>query len=238
MSRLEEILILQHQPDDGPGNLATWLDDRAMPYTIVDVAEGQLPAAGRYRALAVLGSSRSAYETDEPWIRAEHDFVRGCIAAGAPVLGICFGAQLLALVLGGDVHRMAQPELGWYDIEGDRPYGGTFFVWHGDQITIPPNSTILASTPNCTHAFAHGSHLGVQYHPELTTDHIDFWISTPRRRRLIIEAGGNVEQIADATPVLAPAAVTAAGRLYEQFFSHHARLDSGVSSCPHVSPAR
>jgi GMP synthase-like glutamine amidotransferase len=168
------ILILQHQPDDGPGNLATWLDGHAMPYTIVDAAEGQLPEPGRYRALAVLGSSRSAYATDEPWIQVELDFVRACVDAGTPVLGICFGAQRLALVLGGGVHRMAQPELGWYEIEGDDPYGGTYFVWHGDEIAAPPDSSILATTPHCTHAFAHGRHLGVQYHPELTTDHIDF----------------------------------------------------------------
>ncbi|MDV3126037.1 type 1 glutamine amidotransferase [Mycobacterium sp. 21AC1] len=209
-----------------------------MPYTIVDVARGQLPEPGRFRALAVLGSSRSAYETGEPWIQAEHDFVRACIDAGTPVLGICFGAQLLALVLGGSVHRMAQPELGWYPISGDEPYGGTYFVWHGDEITVPPGSSLLASTPACTHAFANGRHLGVQYHPELTFEHIDFWISTPRRRQSIIDAGGDVEQIMDATPVLEPAAVAAAGRLYHRFFSVHVHLDSGVTPCPHASPAR
>jgi GMP synthase-like glutamine amidotransferase len=233
------ILILQHQPDDGPGNLATWLDDHAMQYTVVDVAAGQLPAPDRYRALAVLGSSRSAYETDEPWIKDEHDFVRACMDAGTPVLGICFGAQLLALVLGGGVHRMAHPELGWYQIDGDEPYGGTWFVWHGDQITAPPGSTVLASTAVCPHAFSHGSNLGVQYHPELTAEHIDFWVSTPRRRRLIVDAGGDIDQIVAATPVLEPEAISAAGRLYDQFFSSiNSHRESGVTPCPHASPVR
>jgi GMP synthase (glutamine-hydrolysing) len=235
----DDILILQHQPDDGPGNLAAWLDDHAMPYTIVDVSSGLLPAPGRYRALAVLGSKRSAYETDESWIAAEHEFVRACIDAGTPVLGICFGAQLLALVLGGDVRRMPQPELGWYDITGEEPYGGTWFVWHGDEISAPPRSTILATSPVCTHAFTHGSHLGVQFHPELTADLLDNWIRTPRRKQAVADAGGDLEQILAATPVLEPAAVVAAGRLYDHFFSslpaHH---DSGERPCPHASPAR
>lgn len=234
----QSVLILQHQPDDGPGNLATWLDRHAIPYAIADVAEGPLPAPGRYRALVVLGSSRSAYEIDEPWIQAEHEFVRACADAGTPVLGICFGAQLLALILGGEVQPMAQPELGWCAINGDEPYGGTFFAWHGDRITAPPGSTVLASTAICTHAFAHGRHLGVQYHPELTYDHIDLWISTPRRRQAIIDAGGDIEQIIDATPVLEPGAVAAAGRLYHRFFSQHAGHDAGVTPCPLASPAR
>lgn len=233
------VLILQHQPDDGPGNLAAWLDGRAVPYTIVDVSAGDLPAPGRYRALAVLGSKRSAYDTDEPWIRAEHEFVAACIAAGTPVLGICFGAQLLARVLGGEVHRMPQPELGWYDIAGEAPYGGTWFVWHGDQITAPPGSTVLATSPVCTHAFVHGDHLGVQFHPELTAELLDHWVRTPRRRQAVADAGGDLDQILTATPILEPAAVVAAGRLYEHFFTsaapHH---DSGVPSCPHASPAR
>lgn len=234
----ETILILQHQPDDGPGNLATWLDDHAMPYSIVDVSSGDLPTADRYRALAVLGSKRSAYETNESWIQAEHDFVSGCVDAGTPVLGICFGAQLLALVLGGEVRPMPQPELGWYDIAGEEPYGGTWFVWHGDQITAPPGSTVLATTPICTHAFVHGNNLGVQFHPELTADLLDHWIGTPRRRQAVIDAGGDLDQILAATTVFAPAAVVAAGRLYDHFFTAIAQRVPGVTSCPHASPAR
>ena len=237
----ETILILQHQPDDGPGNLATWLDERDMSYTIVDVSSGLLPEPGRYRALAVLGSKRSAYETDENWIRAEHDFVRSCVDDGTPVLGICFGAQLLALILGGDVRRMADPELGWYDIAGDEPFGGTWFVWHGDEITAPPGSTVLATSPACTHAFVHGRNLGVQFHPELTTDLLGNWISTPRRRQAVADSGGDLDQILSATPILAPAAVGAAGRLYDHFFSSlvadvPSQHDSGVTPCPHASP--
>lgn len=234
----ETILILQHEPDDGPGNLAKWLDDHAMPYTIIDVSTGVLPAPGRYRALAILGSKRSAYDTNEPWIQAEHYFVMGCVDAGVPVLGICFGAQLLALVLGGDARPMEQPELGWYEITGDEPYGGTWFVWHGDQIAAPPGSTVVASSPICTHAFVHGNSLGVQFHPELTADLLDHWIRTPRRRQAVIDAGGELDQILAATPVFEPATIVAAGQLYDHFFTAIAQRDSGVTPCPHASPAR
>lgn len=232
-------LILQHQDDDGPGNLQTWLHDRAMPYEIVDVTAGALPESGHYRALAILGSSRSAYDTDEPWIQAEHDFVRACIAAGTPVLGICFGAQLLAMVLGGHVVRMSDPELGWYDITGEHPYSGTWFVWHGDEITAPPGSKVLARTDRCTHAFVHGHHLGVQYHPELTAAHIDFWLATPRRRRSITDFGGDIDKIRSATSQFEPNAVANAAQLYRQFFCcHEPNAHQGESSCPPVSLAQ
>jgi GMP synthase-like glutamine amidotransferase len=225
------ILILQHQPDDGPGNIQAWLDHHAMAHSVVDVATEQLPDAGHYRALAILGSSRSVYE-DEPWILAEHEFVRCCIAAGTPVLGICFGAQLLAHVLGGKVRRMSRPELGWYDIAGEPPYGGTWFVWHGDEISPPPGGTVLATSSRCVHAFATAKHLGVQYHPELTAALIDYWMASPRRRELITDCGGDVRQILAATTVLEPAAVAAAGRLYDAFFAQQHHRNQPVSLTP------
>jgi GMP synthase-like glutamine amidotransferase len=212
------VLVLQHQHDDSPGNLAQWLADQDWDYRVVDVETEEFPAAGRYRAIAVLGSKESAYDLDIDWIRAEHDFVGACMAAGTPVLGICFGAQLLALRLGGRVSPMGGSEIGWCEVSGPAPYGGTWFVWHGDHITAPPGSTVLAETPRCLHAYTHGAHVGVQFHPEVTAALVEDWMATPSRKAALVDAGGDADEIARRTEELASKATAAAWRLYESFF--------------------
>jgi GMP synthase (glutamine-hydrolysing) len=214
----EVVLILQHHPDDGPGNLHDWLDARGLEQRVIDVPAGELPAPGRYRALVVLGSKESAYDMEIDWIRAEHDFVDACMAAGTPVFGICFGAQLLAMRLGGQVGPMGSSEIGWCEVRGEQPYGGTWFVWHGDHVTAPPGSIALADTDRCLHTYRHGAHLGVQFHPEVTAAQVDQWLASPPRRAALIGAGGDVAEIVQQTPALAPVAADAAGSLYESFF--------------------
>ena len=218
MSTAELVLVIQHQRDDSPGNLAQWLDDGRWNYRVIDVETDEFPAPGRYRAIAVLGSKESAYDLEIDWIRAEHEFVDACMAAGTPVLGICFGAQLLALRLGGQVGPMGSTEIGWYDVTGAAPYGGRWFVWHGDHITAPPGSTTLAQTPRCLHAYTHGPHLGVQFHPEVTAALVEEWMTTPSRKAALVGAGGDADEIARCTPDFAPQATAAAWRLYESFF--------------------
>ncbi len=218
MTTAELVLVLQHQHDDSPGNLAQWLDDQNLDYRVVDVETDGFPDPGRYRAIAVLGSKESAYDLDIDWIRAEHDFVGACMAAGTPVLGICFGAQLLAMRLGGRVGPMGSSEIGWCEVSGPAPYGGTWFVWHGDHITAPPGSTTLAETSRCLHAYTHGVHVGVQFHPEVTAELVDQWMTTPSRKAALVGAGGDADEIARCTTDLAPGATAAAWRLYESFF--------------------
>jgi GMP synthase-like glutamine amidotransferase len=95
----DSVLILQHQSDAGPGNLASWLHGRGLAFEVLDVPSGPLPPASARRALVVLGSRESVYDDSVPWLAAEASFVRAMLATGTPVLGLCFGAQLLASVL-------------------------------------------------------------------------------------------------------------------------------------------
>lgn len=222
------IVVLQHQDDDGPANLASWLADNGEPYLLVDVTTGVLPNSGRYGALVVLGSTESVYDPGVPWLPAEMSFVRECIEAGTPVFEICFGAELLARVLGGDVTRMDLPEIGWYDVAETVPYSGSWFMWHGDQLSAPPGSRVLARTDRCVHAFVHGDHVGVQYHPEMTAAHIYHWLEMPERRAKIAAAGHDAEQIEAETPYRATDAEIGATKLYESFFQS-IRSSSGVA---------
>ncbi|MBO0891709.1 MAG: type 1 glutamine amidotransferase [Acidothermales bacterium] len=96
-----------------------------------------------------------------------------------PVFGICFGAQLLARVLGGRVYASPSgPEIGWLRVETTDAAlleAGPWMVWHLDVFEPPPGAAVLATTPAACQAYAYGPHIGVQFHPEATVDSITSW---------------------------------------------------------------
>ena len=103
-----------------------------------------------------------------------------------PVLGICFGAQALAAALGGSVHRLAKPEIGWVTVETrdpDRLPAGPWMAWHEDGFTLPPLAYELPSNAFGVQAFCHCRHLAVQFHPEVTPAIVADWARRPRRPR-------------------------------------------------------
>ncbi len=109
---------------------------------------------------------------------------------GVPVLGVCFGAQLLAEVLGGSVERAERTELGWGEIRTDDPGligPGPWLNWHHDAITCPPTAVALAHTESALQAFIDGIHTGVQFHPEVTPDVVNGWIDDARDRNSVTD---------------------------------------------------
>jgi GMP synthase-like glutamine amidotransferase len=131
-------------------------------------------------AVVALGSDRSVHASDDPWIARELEYLGAAHAAGVPVLGVCFGAQALAAVLGGTVSRAARTEIGWIDVAGDDSFGGTWFTWHEDAFTLPPGAQELARAASGPQAFAVGASIGVQFHPEVTTAIVEDWLAEGR----------------------------------------------------------
>jgi GMP synthase (glutamine-hydrolysing) len=224
----DSILILQHQSDAGPGNLASWLRSRGLAFQVLDVPTQPPPLATARRALVVLGSRESVYDDSVPWLAAEAAFVRAMLATGTPVLGLCFGAQLLASVLGGTVTRAPRAERGWIDVArasgdgganpGAEAVAGRWFAWHQDHIEPPPGSTVLAYSDLCIQGFSAGAHLGVQFHPEVTVDQVEDWLAQERRRLQLDAVDGDAEQMLAITRRLQGQAAAAAALLYEAFF--------------------
>lgn len=97
--------------------------------------------------------------------------------------------------------------------------GGRWFAWHQDHIEPPPDSTVLARSDLCVQGFSTGAHLGVQFHPEVTTQQVEDWLAQARRLRQLEEADGDAEQLLDTTRRLQGQAAAAAALLYEAFFS-------------------
>lgn len=127
----------------------------------IDAADGWL----------VTGSPLSAYD-DHPFIDPLMEFLRNIQAAGKPLVGICFGHQIIARALGGKVEKAPSGlRIGHqtYEVED----AGTFRLngWHQDQVTVPPaDAEIIASGPGVPVGGLRigGSTLTLQTHPELT----------------------------------------------------------------------
>jgi len=141
------------------------------------------PEPADYDVIVPLGARWSAYDDRLPWLEPEMDLLRRALAAGCGVLGVCFGAQILARALGGTVARSPEPELGWHDItsaEPDLVPQGPWFQWHFDRITVPPGAREVARNDRAVQAFRMGRALGLQFHPELDAALLELWIAEDR----------------------------------------------------------
>lgn len=122
---------------------------RTWDVTAMDLPDGPEAAGG----WLITGSRHGAYD-DLPWIRPLEALIRRIVAAGVPLVGICFGHQVIAQALGGRVEKFAG---GWS--VGPTEYrlaeGGTrvLHAWHQDQVVRPPEGARTTATgPGCAHA--------------------------------------------------------------------------------------
>jgi GMP synthase-like glutamine amidotransferase len=181
------VTFLQHSELDVPGVLGRLARDAGCEVRVcrADGGASSLPAVGSIGVLVVLGSDASVTDASVPWIGPERSLVAGAVAGGVPVLGVCFGGQLLAQVLGGEVTRAPEAEIGWREVESLDPSRippGPWLEWHEDTFTAPPGSEPLARTGACLQAFVSGVHTGVQFHPEVTREIVGPWVDEARER--------------------------------------------------------
>ncbi len=212
------LLLIEQQPIAPSGHVRDWLAARDIAFERVVPSAGQeVPDPARYHGVVALGSQRSAYDDHVPWVRQELRRLHSALEADVPVLGICFGAQALARTLGAAVTRGEKPEIGWLDVESLRPDlvpGGPWFTWHSDVFALPDGATLLARNDHSAQAFAHGRHLGVQFHPEVTPAIIDGWLSLAQRQGVL----GDVDDERRRTPELYVRARPNAFRLFDAWY--------------------
>ncbi|KYH26915.1 GMP synthase [glutamine-hydrolyzing] subunit A [Halalkalicoccus paucihalophilus] len=146
--------------------------------TEFDVTAGQLPDTFAFDGAIVTGSRSSVY-WDEPWIDPTKEWVDEAIDHEVPFLGVCYGHQLLADVLGGTVEGMGVYEIGYNEITrtGESRIldgiGEDFlaFTTHSDAVVdLPPGAEALAENEYSNHGFRKGQVFGVQFHPEYDMD--------------------------------------------------------------------
>ena len=128
----------------------------------------------------ITGSRHGVYE-DHAFIPPLETFIRGALAAGVPVVGICFGHQIMAQAMGGRVEKWAG---GWSVGPHDYDFSGTpvtLNAWHQDQVITPPEGAeVVATHPSCPFAALRYGATGfsVQAHPEFDDAFIHGLIET------------------------------------------------------------
>lgn len=129
----------------------------------------------------LVGGSTTRVADSDPWIDELATTMRALVDDGTPVLGVCFGHQLLAESMGGTVDTLPTRAAGYRDIERTThglahplfsgfPRQFTSFVWHRDHVTVlPPDAVPLARNSTGIQAFACEDRLalGIQFHPEV-----------------------------------------------------------------------
>ena len=164
---------------------------------VVDVESGEaLPAHRGYAGILVTGSGAMVSDR-EPWSERTADWLRDAAHDGAAVFGICYGHQLLAHALGGEVADNPRGiEMGTVDLElldaaaADPLFAGLprrfqAQATHVQSVLRPPEgATVLAASPlDDAHAFRWGDAAwGVQFHPEFSAGHMRGYVAARRDR--------------------------------------------------------
>jgi GMP synthase (glutamine-hydrolysing) len=165
------LLNAAHDGDHTRRNFRREVDADLVEY---NVTERELPADMAFDACIVTGSRASVY-WDEPWIMDLKRYVGDAVECGLPFLGVCYGHQLLADVLGGSVESMDEYEIGYRTVGQDSENtlldgldaDFTVFTTHSDRVVeAPPGATVFARNDYGIHGFRRGDVFAVQFHPE------------------------------------------------------------------------
>ena len=153
-------------------------------YQTINIADGEpFPALDTIEGAVITGSAAGVYDALD-WLDPLRDFIRKSYQERTPLLGICFGHQIMADALGGDVRKSHK---GWglgrhsYNVTArpgymqHAPSALAVACSHQDQVITPPRDAevILASdfTPNAGLAYRNGAALSFQPHPEFEDDY-------------------------------------------------------------------
>ena len=134
-----------------------------------------------FDVIVPMGSPWGVWEDDRigNWLLPELEYIKNAHNAGKPILGICFGGQLMARALGGSVAPGPKPEVGWHVIVSDDASlidRGPWFQCHWDRWTLPPKAKEIARSPIASQAFVCGRTLALQFHPEIERDVLETWM--------------------------------------------------------------
>jgi GMP synthase-like glutamine amidotransferase len=175
---------------DYPDMFARLLGGHGFTFRTWRVVDGEFPAAvTEADGWLITGSRHGVYE-DHPWIPPLEAFIRAAFAKRVPLVGICFGHQIVAQAMGGKVARY---DGGWAVGATDYNFGGetlTLNAWHRDQvIEAPKGAQVIATNDHCANAalLYDDRALTVQAHPEFRPEFVDGLMQT-RGKGLVPDA--------------------------------------------------
>jgi GMP synthase (glutamine-hydrolysing) len=194
-----KILICQHVAHEILGTLNPLIKQGGfrMKYVNFERTPDEKPSLEGYSGMIILGGPQNMDETDKnPHLFTEINLVKDAIKRDIPVLGICLGAQIIAVALGAKVGPNPVTEIGWYDLdlteEGKKDSlfhcfadKEKVFQWHGYTFDIPKGATHLAKGDYCENqAFRYGKNIyALQFHMEVDEPMIERWLGIHERKQ-------------------------------------------------------
>jgi GMP synthase (glutamine-hydrolysing) len=211
---VSELLVLQHHPETGPSAFTEVLDDRTSiaPWRLVDLGAGARVPDGFDGVVGIvtMGGPMSVTRPEEhAWMRPELDLLRHAVGAGVPVLGVCLGAQLLGVALGGDVAARHTPRAAYTGLRRTAaatgepvtagwPDGAACLLMHEDEVVRYPSEAVplLTDGEGGTVAWQAGSALAIQAHPEVDAAQLERWVVLDQLTCLLEAAAVDPDELA------------------------------------------
>lgn len=203
---MRKVLVFQHVAHKILGTLNPTMKEYGLKMRYVNFERNpeEEPTIDKYNGLIILGGHMGVYEAEKyTHIKTEMKLIEEALKKNIPILGICLGSQLLAHVLGAEVRKSAEKEIGWHDIHLTEhgltdPLFSHFkpteriFQLHGDTFDIPQSTIHLAKSDVCPgQAFRYGEKVyGLQFHLEVDQPMIHRWLDNPRNQQEITDSNG------------------------------------------------
>jgi len=190
-----KIHYLQHVPFEDVAYMGNWAKENGICFSPIRLYENDpYPSLSDVEALIIMGGPMGAGDDQiYPWLKSEKAYIRKAIQKNKIVVGVCLGAQLIAMVLGAKVYPNPHKEIGWFPVHKTPQAHNTSigkilperfmaFHWHGDTFDIPEGAVHLAESKVCKNqAFVYLNRvIALQFHLESTQSSIESLIQNCR----------------------------------------------------------
>jgi GMP synthase (glutamine-hydrolysing) len=198
MKTKPKILVVVHDIDDHLNEMANPIAEAGILMDTWDVqndsvGKPDLNTLEQYSGIISLGAHAGVLEEEKhSWMSHERKIMKWALETETPLLGLCFGSQLLASAAGGRVYKAETGEFAWTKVDmlpeaAKDPVIGALgetadaFQFHYDSFDLPENAVLLGESDGTIEAFRVGSSAwATQFHPEVGLSQQLTWLSTYR----------------------------------------------------------